>query len=83
MSTTATLSKQKAGTEYEINKTVQEKSVLLDLLQGETKRWELKKLSLEHDIADLELCEIMMRYSHTLTDRGSAMILFFLKGKTT
>ena len=58
---TPTLSKQSAGTEYEINKAVQQKSALLDVLQSETKRYELKKLSLEHDLADLEICEIVMR----------------------
>ena len=54
-------SKPTAGTEYEINKAVQQKSALLDVLQGETKRYELKKVSLEHDLADIELREVMMR----------------------
>ena len=54
-------SKPNAGTEYEINKAVQQKSALLDVLQGETKRYELKKVSLEHDLADIELREVMMR----------------------
>ena len=56
-----TPSKPSGGTEYEINRAVQRKSALLDVLLGETKRYELKKLSLEHDLADLEICEIIMR----------------------
>ena len=55
------LSKSGPGAEYGINRAVQQKSALLDILQSETKRYELKKLSLEHDLADLEICEVILR----------------------
>ena len=56
-----TASKQSGGAEYEINQVVQQKSALLDVLEREVQRWDRKKLSLEHDLADLEICEIIMR----------------------
>ena len=74
-------SKQSGGAEYEINQALQQKSALLDVLQCEAQRWDLKKLSLEHDLADLEICEIIMRSADPSSELQ--LILFFLKGKTT
>ena len=79
---TLTPSKQSGGAEYEISKALQQKSALLDVLQSETKRYEVKKLSLEHDLADLELCETIMRLTAPQAGSQLQLILFFLKGKT-
>ena len=48
-------------TEDEINKVVQQKSDLLTELDKENRNYELKRLALEKDLADLEVCEIIMR----------------------
>ena len=53
--------KKLSGTEYEINKAVQRKSGLLDDLHNENKQYELKRIVLEKDLADVEICEIIIR----------------------
>ena len=56
-------------TEDEINKVVQQKSDLLTELDKENRNYELKRLALEKDLADLEVCEIIMREKLILKKR--------------
>ena len=55
------LDSKSSGTEDEIKKVVQQKCDLLTDLDKENRQYELKRLALERDLADLEVCEIIMR----------------------
>lgn len=49
-------------TEYEIDQIVQKKSALLQDLITEDREYEEKRLALVRDLADLETCEVILRY---------------------
>ena len=55
------LDSKSSGTEDDIKKVVQQKCDLLSDLDKENRQYELKRLALEKDLADLEVCEIIMR----------------------
>ena len=54
--------KRAPETEYQIDQIVQKKSALLQDLIIEDREYEEKRLALVRDLADLETCEVILRY---------------------